>query len=332
MRWTPLLLTLGALLVLSPAQATPPDEPDDPDTEAAAFSDERAGFSVQVGDLDIPYRVMALFVMPNERLALNATTSVFSTVSTGARFSMTAERGRLDASGPRAWQWTAPETPGLYPLTITDAARGERIRLNVFVLMPYDARQQRIGEYRIGHYRRKPLRDNPIYERPRGFVKLTEANRDVRVAPHFTLGQFACKQTDDFPQYLLLREELLLKLEAVLQTVNARGHAVPTLHVMSGFRTPHYNRSIGNQTDYSRHLYGGAADIFVDADGDEHMDDLNGDGHVTRADAEVLANIVDGLQRDADAAPEVGGLGVYGPAPHRGPFVHVDARGDRARW
>ena len=27
-----------------------------------------------------------------------------------------------------------------------------------------------------------------------------------------------------------------------------------------------------------------------------------------------------------------GGLGVYGPASHRGPFVHIDLRGYRARW
>jgi uncharacterized protein YcbK (DUF882 family) len=131
---------------------------------------------------------------------------------------------------------------------------------------------------------------------------------------------------------LLLREELLLKLEALLQAVNKRGVAVNTLHVMSGFRTPHYNRAIGNQTDYSRHLYGGAADVFVDADGDGTMDDVTGDGTTTRADARWLANLVESLQDGADMPPVIGGLGVYGPAPHRGPFVHVDARGYRARW
>jgi len=30
--------------------------------------------------------------------------------------------------------------------------------------------------------------------------------------------------------------------------------------------------------------------------------------------------------------PFIGGLGIYGPKPHRGPFVHVDVRGFRARW
>lgn len=30
---------------------------------------------------------------------------------------------------------------------------------------------------------------------------------------------------------------------------------------------------------------------------------------------------------DAEEAP-----GLYGPAPHRGPFVHADTRGFEARW
>ena len=48
---------------------------------------------------------------------------------------------------------------------------------------------------------------------------------------------------------------------------------------MSGYRTPFYNRSIGNQTRFSRHVYGDAADIYADDDGDGKMDDLDGDGH-----------------------------------------------------
>jgi hypothetical protein len=62
------------------------------------------------------------------------------------------------------------------------------------------------------------------------------------------------------------------------------------------------------------------------------MDDVTGDGAATRADAQWLARRVESLQHRSDAPPEIGGLGVYGPAPHRGPFVHVDARGHRARW
>ncbi|NBC16040.1 MAG: hypothetical protein GVY18_01850, partial [Bacteroidetes bacterium] len=89
---------------------------------------------------------------------------------------------------------------------------------------------------------------------------------------------------------------------------------------------------IGNRTKYSRHLYGGAADIFVDVDADGAMDDLNDDGRVTRADAKVLAAIVEAQSDETWYQPFLGGLGIYGPAPHRGPFIHVDVRGHRARW
>lgn len=328
MRWSSLLTFILPFLIAGATPTTPASSADD---APAPFSAERATFSVDVRGLTIPYRVMGLFVMPNESLRLDAQATV-TTISTRARFTMTAQSGLVKPAGPRTWQWTAPDTPGLYPIDITDRASGESIRLNVFVLTPYDHRQRRLDGYRIGHYRRKPLRDDPIYERPAGFIQLTETNRDIRIAPHFTLGQFACKQTDDFPQYLLVREQLLLKLEAILQAANARGYEARTLHVMSGFRTPHYNRSIGNRTDYSRHLYGGAADIFIDTDGDNRMDDLDGDGAATRDDARLLANIVESLQSDDTSSLHVGGLGIYGPAPHRGPFIHIDARGYRARW
>ena len=61
------------------------------------------------------------------------------------------------------------------------------------------------------------------------------------------------------------------------------------------------------------------------------MDDLNGDGRVTRADANFLYDFADRLYRgrsDLDA----GGIGAYGANAVHGPFVHVDGRGSRARW
>lgn len=117
----------------------------------------------------------------------------------------------------------------------------------------------------------------------------------------------------------------------MLAAVNAKGHDVSTLHVMSGYRTPYYNRKIGNTTEYSRHLYGDAADIYVDADGDRWMDDLNGDGRTTQADAEVLAAIVRGLPTPGDDRFE-GGLSTYGATAAHGPFVHLDFRGRYVRW
>ena len=111
-----------------------------------------------------------------------------------------------------------------------------------------------------------------------------------------------------------------------------RGIAASTFRIMSGYRTPYYNRRVGNETSYSRHVYGDAADIYVDEDGDGRMDDLDRDGRVTLGDARVLARVVESMSdRWGDDRFE-GGLGFYGATRSHGPFVHVDTRGWRARW
>jgi hypothetical protein len=303
----------------------------DPDARVAPDRSADAGFMLQVGDDVVPYTVMAAFVMPGETLPLD----VLLPADTD-QFTARAEKGHLEpVDGRPGWRWTAPDTAGCVPITVEEVASGESIQINAFVLTPFTHTTDRIGAYRIGAYKSRPLRNDPVYRRPDGFVKVTRENRTLRLSPNFRLGQFLSKQVnreDTFPQYVLVRVPLLLKLEMILHRVREEGHDVRTLHVMSGFRTPYYNRRIGNTTSYSRHLYGGAADIFVDEDGNGTMDDLTGDGRVTKADARHLANIVASLRDDPWYEPLVGGLGVYGPAPHRGPFVHVDARGRPARW
>ena len=128
----------------------------------------------------------------------------------------------------------------------------------------------------------------------------------------------------------MVREALLLKLESLLERANQKGYHCTTLTVMSGFRTPHYNRSIGNVA-YSRHQWGGAADVYIDvAPRDGNMDDLNGDGKIDQADAQILADLVEQLERER--ACTIGGLGLYSANSSHGPFVHVDVRGFRARW
>ena len=296
--------------------------------EPEGYTPAKASFAVQVRDDVIPYEVMGVYVMPGETLRLEA-------VFTQGRGSVEieAEAGPIAANGPERWTWTAPTEPGPYAIRITDAPTGETITLNAFVKVPFDHRQEALNGFRIGNYQARPLRGNPVYDRPEGFVEITPETRDMKVSPHFTLGQFRCKQElDDYPQYLVLRERLLLKLEMILEEVNHLGIPSQTLHVMSGFRTPYYNASIGNRTKYSRHLYGGAADIYVDTNEDNHMDDLDGDGRVTRSDAQVLAAIVEDQTDETWYQPFVGGLGIYGPAAHRGPFIHVDVRGRQARW
>ena len=62
------------------------------------------------------------------------------------------------------------------------------------------------------------------------------------------------------------------------------------------------------------------------------MDDLNGDGRTSKADARWLFELIDAMHHGGDLDGFAGGLGLYGANQVRGPFVHVDVRGHRARW
>ena len=116
-----------------------------------------------------------------------------------------------------------------------------------------------------------------------------------------------------------------------MEKVNASGIATDSFTIMSGFRTPFYNAAIDN-VEYSRHVYGDAADVFIDRDGNGSMDDLNGDGICNVEDAKVLRDLVEGMGTLAKFRRLVGGLASYRRTESHGPFVHIDARGHRARW
>jgi uncharacterized protein YcbK (DUF882 family) len=131
----------------------------------------------------------------------------------------------------------------------------------------------------------------------------------------------------------VLDTKLIDKLELVLADLESRGTEVSRVRVMSGFRTPQYNAGGGDprgRAGLSRHMYGDAADIFIDGDGNGVMDDLNRDRRVNIRDARVIEAAVDRVER---AYPSlVGGCGVYRGTGAHGPFVHIDVRGYRARW
>jgi Peptidase M15 len=283
-------------------------------------------FAVKFKEEVSPYPVMAMFVMPGERVPLEAVLT-----DSLSRYSAEAGSGRLERLGPRRWRWTAPRRKGVSAIVVRDSASGETITFNAFVLVPRPA-GTRIDGFRIGRYEPRALRGDPGYARPQGLVEVTEANRGTFVAPHFTLGQFVSKQPGGYPKYLVLRERLLLKLELLLEEVSRLGIPISTFQVLSGYRTPYYNQSIGNETRYSRHLYGDAADIYVDEDGDGIMDDLDGNGRVNLDDAKLLAGVVERLSRSSWFRPFEGGLGLYRANRAHGPFLHVDVRGYRARW
>ncbi len=290
------------------------------------YQRESVTFSLQVKDEVIPYRLMSILVMPGQKVEIEA---VFS--NKGSKFTACTLDGALTRLDPDEWSWKAPSTPGVYSLYFTEVHSDATMRLQALVLEPY-AGGDRFHGFRIGKYERVPLKNNPKYNTPTGLIRVTPEMEDLWLSPHFQLRQFLCKQEGGYPKFVLVHERLLLKLELLLEKMNMNGLEANTFAVLSGYRTPFYNRAIGNSTRYSRHVYGDAADIYIDRDHDGRMDDLNGDGKSNRADAKLMAEIINQSYQSIWYKPYIGGLGLYGAKPHRGPFIHVDTRGFKARW
>jgi len=291
---------------------------------AFAWDASRLDDPVIVNGNSIPYPVFAVFVLPESRITVS-----FAQAGRNGSATFLGNESPLAADGLRA-----PATPGLYVLEVHNSATAEVARINVFAMLPAARmnRDGRLNGYRIDAYPAQPLRGLDIYKPPAGFVEVTADNSNVRLSPNFTLGQFVSKQAGGYPKYVVLRAALLLKLEHILASLNAAGHPVSGFVIMSGYRTPFYNKAIGN-VEYSRHVYGGAADIYIDQDpADGEMDDLNGDGRVDRADAVWLAGFIEDMSQDGLFGPRIGGLGIYDRTAAHGPFIHVDVRGFRARW
>jgi hypothetical protein len=220
--------------------------------------------------------------------------------------------------------------PGIHDLGVVTPSGNP---FYVLSLLPYATKAgNKINGYYVGDWPLKPGVER--YARPAGFIEVTEANALTHVSEQFRLGDFLTHdQANVWPKFLVLKPRLLDKLELISEALAARG--LPSkLHVMSGFRTPQYNEQgvgeKGGRASLSRHMYGDASDVFVDADGNGRMDDLNGDGQITVADARVLFSVAETVEA---ANPDlIGGLSAYPANSAHGPFVHVDTRGVKARW
>lgn len=226
---------------------------------------------------------------------------------------------------------SAVERPGLYSLPDSILAHP----FTFIALRPFTDKQKgRVGPYRIGFWPSERGRlTTDAYENPDGFIEVTPDNQNMQVSEHFRLADFLTHdQHDVWPKYLVLNEDLVDKLELVIDQLQQNGIRVQHMVVMSGFRTPWYNRHggrVGGRAELSRHMYGDAADVFVD-NGNGRMADLNHDGRVDSRDAKVILKAVEQVERDH---PELsGGVGVYRATRAHGPFAHIDVRGWRARW
>ncbi|WP_009959841.1 D-Ala-D-Ala carboxypeptidase family metallohydrolase [Verrucomicrobium spinosum] len=286
-----------------------------------------AGFSIAFRGLVNPYPLMSTLCMPGETVEIK----VVAPRGKGD-FVVKAEGGTASPKGNEllVWNWVVPETPGLYCLQITNRDTGGMMCLHGLVCVPYRG-EERLEGYQIGQYQKTPLNNNLRYAMPLGLFRVTREMEDTWLTPHFQLRQFMCKQVSTYPKFVLLESSLLLKLEALVEGLEKRGIKEGSIFVASGYRTPAYNKALGNTTVYSRHLYGDAADILVDQDRDARLDDLNKDGKVDAKDTVWLTKLVAEVSSSFPAAFE-GGLGLY---PFKSPataFIHTDTRGEPTRW
>lgn len=132
-----------------------------------------------------------------------------------------------------------------------------------------------------------------------------------RLSPHFVIEEFDCHDGTHVPLVVRGRYESLCR--HVLEPLRSR-FGVCT--VVSGFRTPRYNVTIGGASR-SAHMCGEAGGLHAVA----------ADVRFRRGHPQAWADVAETLL--VAAYPPGGGLGVYsGP----GAWIHVDDRGYRARW
>lgn len=269
-----------------------------------------------------------LFSLPGEPVLFPLTVNE----ARGLRYRWITLEGRPAAEAPQQLAGGRPAAPGaagFYRLALTRAdSVGAETILDAPVLAVLAPFRDKVGGilngYRIGTYVSERLRSRDAV--PEGFVEVWPEALELQVSSHLRLSDFITRdgrQETVWPKYVALSPRLLDKLELVIAEV-ARGRpaGVPlSVAVQSGFRTPAHNAGVSRAAKDSRHQHGDAADVAIDA---------NADGRLTAADGQLVARAVDRVER---AHPDLaGGLGLYLSRRYRTPYVHIDARGARARW
>lgn len=116
------------------------------------------------------------------------------------------------------------------------------------------------------------------------------------LSKNFCVREFRCKDGSD---PIFIADELVTLLQKV------RDHFGKAVHINSAFRTASHNAKQKNASKYSQHLYGKAADIWIEG-----------------VSVDTLAAYVETL------LPGKGGIGRY----YTDGFVHVDVREVKSRW
>ncbi len=218
----------------------------------------------------------------------------------------------------------APLKPGFYRFAIVRGTEREILpEPTLAVMVPFNQKVAgRLNGYRIGTYLTERFGRGGS-SHPEGFVEVRAENLDLQVTKHLKLADFVTHddQGDVWPKYVVLNPRLLDKLELIFADLGGSVRPDLAVDVHSGFRSPSHNARVPRAASDSRHQYGDAADVAVDADFD---------GRITMTD-ELLVMLA--VERVEDKHPDlVGGLGLYTSRRYPTPYLHIDARGKRSRW
>ncbi len=274
--------------------------------------------------------------------------------------------GNLVKAMDRGIVWRAPKEPGnpridvrfteerQYQTTgkISATAQHEVTRyqgdFSIYFLIPYpfDRSGKGIIEgYPIGIYPDEESltvkayisQHREHYHPPEYFIKVTPETSTLHISEHFRLGDFSPLSDKGQTHFIALDLRALKRLEAVASRLSQQGIPGENIKILRAFISPNELQRLRLKglvlANFTRYMYGDAVAFIVDADGDNRMDDLNGDGIIDIQDADVLANIIEQIERQTR---EYGGVGVYGslkdPVLPDTPYVQFDLRGFRSRW
>ena len=272
---------------------------------------------LSVNGNQLPENRLAFVVMPGDSVTLSVQNE-----NTG----WSATEGYPSTGAGGSFGWRAPRSHGIFYI---DVSSGDTIE-KYTVLVPVEScrwRTTSLNSFPIGSYGDGNNRDHL----PEYFIELASTTSGARITTHLTLGQFLCRLEGNYPQYMAFDLRLADKLEAILAAVQEVYPQASDIHNISGFRTPAYNASIGNETTESLHLYGKAADIWIESwPSNNLMDDIDRNKRVDVYDGEYLVEIVRRLEVEGTVV--TGGASAYRWIPTHGPFVHIDIRGSRAVW
>lgn len=271
-----------------------------------------------VDGVRLPRDRLAFVVMPGDSVTISS--------SNGDLLHWNSTSGTPVYALSETFGWRAPRNHGIFFLE----AGNDSVVEKYTIIVPVESSRWRttsLNSFEIGSYGNGSDRSR----NPDHFIELTAATSNARISTHLTIGQFLCHVEGSYPQYMAFDLRLSDKMEQVLAKVREVYPQASGIHNISGFRTPAYNADIGNDTTESLHLYGMAADMWIESwPPNDLMDDIDRNKRVDVYDGEYLVELIRILEVEGDVV--TGGASAYRWNSSHGPFVHLDVRGSVANW